>query len=169
MNENSSRRSFLLALPGLVAAMLAGARPLYARIDDGLSNGGATDPVKGKTSCHGPSSMVQSQAGSIHPDPRPGIDASQVMTAEELGDLPDSIKAIYEQVREIPEVMDGLGCYCGCSVRPGYRSLLTCYYPDGMAMGCNICQGQARLAYGRFKEGQTLDQIRRAIDARFGR
>jgi len=37
-----------------------------------------------------------------------------------------------------------------------------------MAMGCAICQGQARLAHRRFKEGQTLDQIRRATDARFG-
>ena len=82
--------------------------------------------------------------------------------------LGDDIIAIYDMVREIPQIADGIGCYCGCSVRPGYRSLLTCYYEDGMAMGCRICQGQARLAYRRHGEGQTLDQIRRAIDARFG-
>ena len=51
---------------------------------------------------------------------------------------------------------------------PNYRSLLTCFYPTGMAMGCPICQGQARLAYRRVQEGQTLDQIRRATDARYG-
>jgi len=36
-----------------------------------------------------------------------------------------------------------------------------------MARGCLICQGEGRLAYRRWKEGQSLDQIRRAIDARF--
>jgi hypothetical protein len=105
---------------------------------------------------------------SIHPDPRPGIDGSMVTSAEALEGLGDDIIAIYDMVREIPQIADGIGCYCGCSVRPGYRSLLTCYYEDGMAMGCRICQGQARLAYRRHGEGQTLDQIRRAIDARFG-
>jgi hypothetical protein len=38
----------------------------------------------------------------------------------------------------------------------------------GMAMGCAICQGEARIAYRRHEEGQDLAQIRRAIDARFG-
>jgi hypothetical protein len=37
-----------------------------------------------------------------------------------------------------------------------------------MAMGCNICQGQAKLAHRRFKEGQDLERIRRALDARYG-
>ena len=108
---------------------------------------------------------------NIHPEPREGIDGSGVLTEDDLKALGygREVIAIYDQVREMPHIADGLGCYCGCSVMPGYRSLLTCYHETGMAMGCNICQGQARLAYGRFKEGQTLDQIRRAIDARFGR
>lgn len=104
----------------------------------------------------------------VHPDPRPGIDASQVMVREALAAFPDEIIEIYEMVREIPHIADGIGCSCGCSAMPGYRSLLTCYYPTGMAMGCVICQGQARLAHRRFEEGQSLDQIRRATDARFG-
>ena len=104
----------------------------------------------------------------VHPDPRPDIDASKVMSREALGAFPDGLKDIYDMVREMPHIADGIGCSCGCSILPGYRSLLTCYYPTGMAMGCQICQGQARLAYGRFKEGQTLEQIRRATDARFG-
>jgi hypothetical protein len=31
-----------------------------------------------------------------------------------------------------------------------------------------VCQGQARLAYRQFKSGKTLNQIRAAIDARYG-
>ncbi len=103
-----------------------------------------------------------------HPDPRQGIDASKVMTREELDGWSENIKEIFDKIREIPEIADGIGCNCGCSVRPNYRSLLTCFYSDGMARGCMICQGEAKLVYGRVKEGQSLKQIRRAIDARFG-
>jgi hypothetical protein len=104
----------------------------------------------------------------VHPDPRPGIDATQVMPREALAAFPEEIVEIYDMVREIPHIADGIGCSCGCAAMPGYRSLLTCYYSTGMAMGCVICQGQAKLAHGRFKEGQSLSQIRRATDARFG-
>jgi hypothetical protein len=37
-----------------------------------------------------------------------------------------------------------------------------------MAMDCDICQGQARLAYRLHSKGRTLDQIRSAIDSRYG-
>lgn len=104
----------------------------------------------------------------VHPDPRPGIDATDVMTDDDLARHPEEVREIYAMIREIPHIADGIGCSCGCSAMPNYRSLLTCYYATGMAAGCRICQGQARLAHGRFKEGQTLEQIRRATDARFG-
>lgn len=103
-----------------------------------------------------------------HPDPRPGIDAADVMPAAAVAGFGTEVVAVYDMVREMPHIADGIGCACGCAALPNYRSLLTCYYPTGMAMGCAICQGEAKLAYRRFKEGQTLDQIRRAIDARFG-
>jgi hypothetical protein len=104
----------------------------------------------------------------VHPEPRPGIDGSEVMTAEQLAAFPAETVAIYDMVREIPHIADGIGCSCGCSALPNYRSLLTCFHATGMAMGCAICQGQARLAYRRSQEGQSLEQIRRATDARFG-
>jgi hypothetical protein len=103
-----------------------------------------------------------------HPDPRPGIDATGVLTAADLPGFPAEIVEIYDMIREIPEVADGIGCGCPCPALPTYRSLLTCYHATGMAMGCPICQDEARLVYRRHKEGQSLDQIRRAIDARFG-
>lgn len=103
-----------------------------------------------------------------HPDPRPGIDASGVLTAEDLAAFPAETIEVYDMIREIPEVADGIGCGCDCPILPTYRSLLTCFHADGMAMGCPICQSEARLVYGRHKEGQSLDQIRRAVDARFG-
>lgn len=104
-----------------------------------------------------------------HPDPRPGIDGSGVISEEQLRaeGNPDAVIELYNGIREMPEIADGLACYCGCMLL-GNRSLLTCYHERGMARGCNICQGEARLAIGRYREGQSLDQIRRAIDARYG-
>jgi len=102
-----------------------------------------------------------------HPDPRPGIDARDVLAAGQLEGYGDDVVAVFDMVREIPQIADGIHCYCGCAVMPGFRSLLICYQQDGMARGCHICQGEARLAYRRWKEGQSLDQIRRAIDARY--
>ena len=96
------------------------------------------------------------------------MDAADVLTAERLRreGFGDDVVEVFDMVRQIPELADGLACYCGC-VLMGNRSLLTCFHEGGMARGCNVCQGEARLAFRRWKEGQTLDQIRRAIDARF--
>lgn len=118
---------------------------------------------------------VHSQTGSIrsaprkkdHPEPRPGIDGSRVLTAEQLTAAPHLID-VFDQIREIPHIADGILCYCGCAGLEGYRSLLSCYEKPGMSQFCEICEGQGRLAHRRWKEGQTLDQIRRATDARYG-
>lgn len=139
-SEPLSRRHFLTALSLGATAVLVGTRPLRG-LD--LLRGGATE----------------------HPDSRPGIDGSKVLTGEQLynpGALP-----VYDMIREIPQTADGIRCYCGCADLPGYYSLLTCYEEGGMAQHCEFCQDQGRLVYRRHREGQTLDQIRRAIDARF--
>jgi len=108
------------------------------------------------------------RASLVHPEPRLGIDGSGVLTRENLAAFPEEILILYDMVRTIPHIADGIGCACGCAALPGYRSLLTCYSQGGMAMGCAICQGEARLAYRRHEAGDDLEQIRRAIDARFG-
>ncbi len=139
-SEPLSRRHFLTALPLGVAAVLVGSRPLRG-LD--LLRGGPTE----------------------HPNPRPGKDGSNILAGEQLhnpGALP-----VYDMIREISQIADGVRCYCGCADLPGYYSLLTCYEEGGMAEHCDICQDQGRLVYRRHREGQTLDQIRRAIDARF--
>ena len=120
-------------------------------------------PTRGPrvSSCHHPVRNV------VHPEPRPGITAARVLPNEKLKDHPDSVTA-FEQVRQIPQIADGIGCHCGCATRAGFYSLLSCYEGDGMAMMCEVCQGQGRLAFRLFNSGKTLDQIRVAIDARYG-
>ncbi len=105
--------------------------------------------------------------GGPHPDPRPGITGDKVLTAEQLAGDTEMIE-LFDKVRGMPEIADGIRCQCGCSDPPTFYSLLSCYEGDGMAKFCDICQGQARLAYRLHRAGETLDQIRTGIDARFG-
>ena len=138
----ASRRSFFGLLAGGAVALAAGARPAWARL-------------------RGASQRVD------HPEPRPGIDASRVLTREQLADVPNALP-IYDKVRQIPEIVDGIYCHCGCAELTGYRSLLICYEEKGMAKYCVICQGEGNLVYRLHESGKSLDQIRAAIDARFG-
>jgi hypothetical protein len=102
-----------------------------------------------------------------HPTPRPGITGANVLTRAQLADYPKLIP-LFDSIREIPEIVDGIRCNCGCTNPPAYYSLLSCYEGKAMARDCVVCQGQGRLAARLHKEGKTLDQIRVAIDAKFG-
>ncbi|MGE0354532.1 MAG: hypothetical protein AB7I33_07460 [Gemmatimonadales bacterium] len=102
-----------------------------------------------------------------HPDPRPGIDASKVLTHDQLAENPDVIP-VFDKIREIPGVVDGIRCQCGCADTPGYYSLLSCYEGEAMARHCRICQGQGRMVYRLHQAGKSLDEIRHAVDVRYG-
>jgi hypothetical protein len=109
-------------------------------------------------------------AGSLrgpHPTPRPGITGANVLTKEQLADTPEFIP-LFDGIRAIPEIADGIRCNCGCAGLPGYYSLLSCYEGDGMARSCLTCEGQGRVTTRLHAEGKTLDEIRVAIDAQFG-
>lgn len=100
-----------------------------------------------------------------HPDPRPGITAANVLKPDAL---PQELIELYDGVRGIPHVVDGIGCHCGCADLEGFYSLLTCYEQTGMALHCEICQGEGELAVRMHAQGRTLAEIRAAIDRRFG-
>ena len=100
-------------------------------------------------------------------DPAAGVTAAKVLTAAQLAKTPHAIE-YFDMVRQIPQVVDGLRCHCGCAEIEGFYSLLSCYEGDGMASYCEICEGEGRMAYRLHQEGKTLDDIRAAIDARYG-
>lgn len=102
-----------------------------------------------------------------HPTPREGITSAKVLSHDELASAPHAVD-VFDQVREIPQIVDGIRCQCGCADQPGFYSLLSCYESEGMARFCEICQGEGRMTYRLHKAGQSLDEIRAAIDARFG-
>lgn len=105
--------------------------------------------------------------GGDHPVPRPGITGARVLTAAQLRDRPDLVP-LFDAIREMPQVADGIRCNCGCAGMPGYYSLLSCYEGDGMAQACPVCEGQGRLVTRLGRAGKSLADIRAAVDAQFG-
>jgi hypothetical protein len=104
-----------------------------------------------------------------HPDPRAGITAEHVLTAEALGtSRKDKVLAAYEAARSHPEIFDGLACACGCTGKGGtHRSLLTCY-ETMQPTGCMGCVEEAELVLKLIKEDKQLADIRAAIDKAWG-
>lgn len=105
-------------------------------------------------------------AGVIHPTPRPGVNASRVLKSAALGERRKVIEVV-DLVRQIPQVVDGIHCYCGCAELPESYSLLSCFEGGGMARHCAVCQNEARLAFRLNRAGRTLNEIRAAIDERY--
>jgi len=114
-----------------------------------------------------PSGSVFARRLPGHPTPRKGVTGVYVLTKDQLQKTPQLIP-LFDGIAQIPDIADGIRCNCGCPNPPELRSLLSCFEGRGMARDCVICQSQARLAIRLHKEGKTLDQIRAAIDAKFG-
>lgn len=106
---------------------------------------------------------------ATHPTPRPGITAGRVLTGEQLIARGYEKEApVYAAVAKYPEIVDGLYCYCHCALRNQHYSLLTCF-ESGHSANCFTCLGSGELAAKMASEGKTLEEIRAAVDARFGR
>jgi hypothetical protein len=104
-------------------------------------------------------------ASAQHPTPRPGITAVSVMDATRFAQ--PQVAAVYAEAKEIPDVLDGIYCHCDCHIHAGHRSLLSCF-ESAHGSSCDICMGEAHLAYQMHKQGKSLQEIRAAVDAQFG-
>ncbi len=109
---------------------------------------------------------TQSGAAAGHPEPRAGITAEQVLPPAAVPRTPGAADA-YVAARAAPATLDGVYCYCDCSKHSGHRSLLTCFESEHGAH-CDICMGEGILAAQLASQGRSLNEIREAIDARFG-
>ena len=101
-----------------------------------------------------------------HPDPRPDVTAAGVLPAARYGAAPQ-VSRVYSLAAEIPEILDGLYCYCDCSEHSGHRSLLSCFESDHGA-GCDICMIEAETAHRMNAQGESLTAIRAAVDEAWG-
>lgn len=113
-----------------------------------------------------PRAKLRALAGP-HPEPRPGITAAKVPAVADL--THKRAGRVFDQVRQVPQIVDGIRCYCGCADTPDHYSLLSCFEGQAaMAQHCAVCQGQARLVFRLSRQGKSLDEIRAAIDDEFG-
>ncbi len=102
-----------------------------------------------------------------HPTPRRGYTAERVLAADQLGGDKELI-ILFDGIRKIPQVVDGIRCSCGCAELPGFYSLLSCFEgKDAMSKWCAICSGTGALVIRLHARGRSLDEIREAVDARY--
>jgi hypothetical protein len=106
-------------------------------------------------------------ANDHHPTPRAGLTRADVESPARYAAYP-RIAEVYEMAAQIPEVLDGLYCYCDCSKHSDHRSLLTCFQDDHGA-ACDVCLTEAALAYRMTQDGRSLEEIRGAVDALYRR
>ena len=152
MTHETTRRHFLALLGASLAPLAVGLSPARGLGPDG---GGPRESP----------GLAGASGLSVHPTPRPGIDGSEVLAADAVA---PHVAELFDQVRVMAPVVDGIGCHCGCGDVEGMYSLLSCYEGVGMAQYCEICEGEGRLAVRLQAEGRTLDEIRAAIDERYG-
>jgi hypothetical protein len=74
----------------------------------------------------------------------------------------------YKAVKEIPETIAQLPCYCHCDKSIGHKSLHSCFQ-DTHASQCAVCVNEALLAYNLQKSGVPPAQIRERIIAQYSK
>ena len=100
-----------------------------------------------------------------HPTPRAGITGDKVLSGEALKGVREKTRHVFDMAREIPEVADGIYCYCRCE-KMGHRSLLACF-ETRQPIGCMGCRESMEQAYEMHKAGKTLAEIRAALDREY--
>lgn len=78
------------------------------------------------------------------------------------------VREAYRAVRESPQTIAQMPCYCHCDRGMGHKSLYSCF-EDDHASHCAVCVNEALLAHKLDKEGKlTPAQIRDRIVEQFG-
>ena len=78
------------------------------------------------------------------------------------------VRDAYRAVRETPQMIAQMPCYCHCDRGMGHKSLYSCF-EDDHASHCAVCVNEALLAHKLEKEGKlTPAQIRDRIVEQFG-
>lgn len=91
----------------------------------------------------------------------------------QLSELRPETRELYLAVADDPDAFEEVACYCGCEAMLEHRHLLDCFVrPDGgwerHAVGCGICQAEARDVLAGRAAGTPLGDITADIDATYG-
>ncbi len=161
------RNLFFFLAVGLIGSALFGCGKQELRSTTASSKSQAPAAPSASTQ-HGPASMDHSRSA-------PRVPAFQTDAAS-LKNLaptlsPDRFygkqRAAYQAVKEIPQTIAQLPCYCYCDEGHGHKSLHSCYENDHAA-SCAVCVDEALLAYKLEKQEKLApQQIRERIIAQY--
>jgi hypothetical protein len=73
----------------------------------------------------------------------------------------------YRVVRDAPQLIAQMPCYCHCDRGLGHKSLHSCF-EDDHAANCATCIDEALMAYQLQRRGVSAKQIRQQIIVQFG-
>ncbi|MCL5027032.1 MAG: PCYCGC domain-containing protein [Chloroflexi bacterium] len=78
----------------------------------------------------------------------------------------------YRIAVRMPEVLEKMPCYCGCGKTNNHHSLKECFIkPDGSyddhASGCDVCVKEAVDVDNWHRQGKSLAEVRRLLDAKY--
>jgi len=62
--------------------------------------------------------------------PAPAVQSSILPTPLPADQFQGRVREAYKAANEIPDVLAGLACYCGCDKSHGHRNLLDCFVDD---------------------------------------
>ena len=92
------------------------------------------------------------------------------LKADQFAD-PD-IQHLYRAAFLLRRVLLQLPCYCACHQRAGHKSLYACYVAQvGSACysaECEVCLDEARIAEEMSQKGASVEEIRAALEAKYG-
>ncbi len=87
----------------------------------------------------------------------------------DIDELTPELRQLYLDVAADPGPFEHVRCYCGCEAMLDHRHLRDCFErPDGgwerHAVGCGICQVEARDVLAARVDGRSLEDITTMID-----
>ena len=112
-----------------------------------------------------PTASAETKSVPAHSQTEPAASSLEPTLAPEkfTGKAQDA----YRIVREAPQLIAQLPCYCYCDRGFGHKSLHSCYVDDHAAH-CAVCVDEVLAAYNLQKRGLSPQQIREQIIAQYG-
>ncbi|MDX6694878.1 MAG: hypothetical protein QOF02_2481 [Blastocatellia bacterium] len=166
------KRNVLIAIPALLAIVIGvvvamksgeqGSRPSQSQTAARPTVTTPTPPASSRMSHPQPASTGRVPA---HFETPPAASSLGPTLAPEQFTGPT--REAYKAVREIPQTIAQLPCYCHCDEGFGHKSLHSCFEDDHGAH-CAVCVNEALLAYQMEKQLKlTPAQIRERIIAQY--
>jgi hypothetical protein len=124
----------------------------------------ASHPAAPKDNAHAPSSFDPKRVPAHFETPPTLASLGPTLPEEKFK---GQTREAYRVVKEIPQTIAQLPCYCHCDRGNGHKSLYSCF-EDDHAAHCGVCINEALLAYQlEKKEKLSPVEIRKRIIAQY--